>query len=511
MKIEKSPGLTESEKLLARLGEKTFLGLWTWPNIHYCRPGKPAKEVCDLLVVCGKHVIAFSDKDIEFPDSGDLELDWSRWNRRAVTDSVKQLNKVKRYLHHTDRLFLDAKGTKPHPFEVPSANDMSFHGVVVARGAAKRCKKHFGSIRGSLIQWPTEQEAAPPFVIGDVNPKGDFYHVFDEDCLDIILEELNTVSDFVSYLQEKERVARSGAKILAEGEEELLTYFIHNVVTSRGRSLDLPDDPEISKYGKLALQIREGNWDDYVSSPGRQAKVLADRAGQLWDDLISLFAGSILDGTVLDFGQPMELKDHEKGLRYMALEPRHARRHYGQAILEALDLVEPGQRHARILMSNPTEEECSTGYVFMQFPYHEDYTTYDEYRQERAAHLDAYLINVYVTYPFLARVIGIATEPHRVKTHQSSSEELMIIEPGERTEEILQEAKELSEKFEVMIAERMKLFAYQSHEYPISPRMVAPRIEENPFYNPQSNPHRGVGRNDPCPCGSGNKFKKCCL
>lgn len=26
-----------------------------------------------------------------------------------------------------------------------------------------------------------------------------------------------------------------------------------------------------------------------------------------------------------------------------------------------------------------------------------------------------------------------------------------------------------------------------------------------------SNPYRDVGRNDPCPCGSGKKFKKCCL
>jgi hypothetical protein len=25
------------------------------------------------------------------------------------------------------------------------------------------------------------------------------------------------------------------------------------------------------------------------------------------------------------------------------------------------------------------------------------------------------------------------------------------------------------------------------------------------------NPYRGIGRNDPCPCGSGKKFKKCCL
>jgi uncharacterized protein len=28
---------------------------------------------------------------------------------------------------------------------------------------------------------------------------------------------------------------------------------------------------------------------------------------------------------------------------------------------------------------------------------------------------------------------------------------------------------------------------------------------------PYVNPFRGVGRNDPCPCGSGKKYKKCCL
>ena len=28
---------------------------------------------------------------------------------------------------------------------------------------------------------------------------------------------------------------------------------------------------------------------------------------------------------------------------------------------------------------------------------------------------------------------------------------------------------------------------------------------------PAHNPYRDVGRNDPCPCGSGKKFKKCCL
>jgi Protein of unknown function (DUF1186)/SEC-C motif len=32
-----------------------------------------------------------------------------------------------------------------------------------------------------------------------------------------------------------------------------------------------------------------------------------------------------------------------------------------------------------------------------------------------------------------------------------------------------------------------------------------------PLATPAHNPFRDVGRNDPCPCGSGKKFKKCCL
>ncbi|AGI23326.1 SecC motif-containing protein [Pseudomonas sp. ATCC 13867] len=31
----------------------------------------------------------------------------------------------------------------------------------------------------------------------------------------------------------------------------------------------------------------------------------------------------------------------------------------------------------------------------------------------------------------------------------------------------------------------------------------------NHSHEPARNPLKDVGRNDPCPCGSGNKFKKC--
>jgi uncharacterized protein len=35
--------------------------------------------------------------------------------------------------------------------------------------------------------------------------------------------------------------------------------------------------------------------------------------------------------------------------------------------------------------------------------------------------------------------------------------------------------------------------------------------EARPIEGPVINPFRDVGRNDPCPCGSGKKYKKCCL
>jgi hypothetical protein len=35
--------------------------------------------------------------------------------------------------------------------------------------------------------------------------------------------------------------------------------------------------------------------------------------------------------------------------------------------------------------------------------------------------------------------------------------------------------------------------------------------EESEPEKPAANPNRNVGRNDPCPCGSGKKYKKCCL
>jgi hypothetical protein len=49
------------------------------------------------------------------------------------------------------------------------------------------------------------------------------------------------------------------------------------------------------------------------------------------------------------------------------------------------------------------------------------------------------------------------------------------------------------------------------HCFQPKPAAQPKRPQQPSRYVPELNPHRKVGRNDPCPCGSGKKFKKCCL
>jgi hypothetical protein len=68
-KIVRGSGTTPSEKYLAKLADKTFLNLWSYPNLFIDKMEggtSVGKELCDLLVVCGDDIIIFSDKSIEW-------------------------------------------------------------------------------------------------------------------------------------------------------------------------------------------------------------------------------------------------------------------------------------------------------------------------------------------------------------------------------------------------------------------------------------------------------------
>jgi hypothetical protein len=92
--IHRAEGVTAAERHLKRLADRSFLSLWSYSGVYrdqgHSVKGGDGKEICDLLVVFENHVIIFSDKDCAFPNTGNLELDWSRWFKRAIQKSAEQ-------------------------------------------------------------------------------------------------------------------------------------------------------------------------------------------------------------------------------------------------------------------------------------------------------------------------------------------------------------------------------------------------------------------------------------
>ena len=108
--VVKAEGVTPSERYLASVADKSFLNLWSYPTPFRDQQKSDqgdGKELCDLLVVCGRYIVIFSEKTIAWPN-GDLILAWSRWAKRAVRDSAKQAKGAERWItQFPDRIFLD--------------------------------------------------------------------------------------------------------------------------------------------------------------------------------------------------------------------------------------------------------------------------------------------------------------------------------------------------------------------------------------------------------------------
>jgi uncharacterized protein YecA (UPF0149 family) len=52
---------------------------------------------------------------------------------------------------------------------------------------------------------------------------------------------------------------------------------------------------------------------------------------------------------------------------------------------------------------------------------------------------------------------------------------------------------------------------YNADAWKVDPRRINAQKFLYSLYNKQKIKMGDVGRNDPCPCGSGKKFKKCCI
>ncbi len=441
-------GVTDSERHLGGLAEHTFLNLWSFQNLYIDKMiDGQGKELCDLLVVCGNQVIIFSDKSISWPP-GDLDVAWARWYKRAIQKSVDQVNGAARWLSQfPERVFLDGTCKQRLPLNLPPPEEMRLHGIVVARGAGDATRSSNGGVTGSLYVKGDAQNPSgdnrtpfPPFCVGDVNPDGMFVHVLDDGSLDIVLQELDTISDLTEYLSKKEELIRSGFLNSAQGEEDLVAHYLTHMISEHEHGFLGPDGGPLSPEAPLQLA---GTFSELTQHPQYIAKKQADEASYVWDRLIAMFGENLLAGTtIVHDGHARPFSDLERGVRYMALEGRFRRRLMGRGILGAL---EEARKHGKFVRSflpnlkNPKTGETAFFFFTLAPPEKEIEGGYERYRQVRADMLSTYALLLLQRFDNLPRVIGIATEapPKPGEESRGSSEDLILVENPEWTDELI--------------------------------------------------------------------------
>lgn len=460
MKIERADGVTPSEQYLKRLCDRAFLSLWSYSGVYRDQKqgGKgQGKELCDLLVVFDEHIIIFSDKYIEFHDSENAQVAWSRWYRKAVKESAEQIYGAERWIKaFPKRIFLDRDCARPFPIDFPNLDRAKFHRIIIAHGVAKSCKNYFDGGSGSLllnneiIGDNHVGDDCLPFSIGQVNTSKGYVHVFDDVTLDVILRTLDTVSDFVNYLEKKEKFLSGQIKVVVTGEEELLAFYLQRINKFGEHDFVLP------KESLNAFSLDEGFWDDFIKSPERKSQLEADRISYSWDALIETFNHHILNGTQ-HYAYPTEVTQQEKIVRFLARENRTQRRMLIKSIYELLAKTPP-DRHA-VRVSTPTHAG-DPYYVFLLLPRYEGQSE-DDYREMRLDVLYTYCMVTKYKFPAAKDIIGFATESGR---GEYGTEDLTYLDAREWTEESQEKAKEFHNK--IGLLKTVNQFHMKELEYP---------------------------------------------
>jgi hypothetical protein len=487
--LSRAAGVTPSERRLKQLCDRSFLSMWSYASVFRDQDsagGRDGKEICDVLVVFGDHVLIFSDKDCAFPTIPDVGLAWCRWYRRTVADSAKQIFGAERWIkEHPNRLYLDRKCTWPFPIPLPNASVAKFHRIVVAHGSGPACATYFRGGSGSLMIYSdlVGVDATHPFAIGFPDASGRLVHVLDDVTFQLLLRGLDTITDFVEYLARKEALFAAHRFVIATGEEDLLARYLRHV-DHRTKKHDFAFPTECD-----GVAIPEGGWNEFVRSSAALSQQHADRVSYAWDRLIEKLARDSKAQVLAEAVEHNKPGDAEPALRLMASEPRTARRLLAGSLIE---LINEGKGGRRVRLHNPPRPG-RPAYIFMTL-WRPEGVSLEDYRRVRLDMLEDHCRVAKLRLPDVRYFVGIATEP---KHRGAASEDLITFDSADWTNEDEQQAKSIQAEHGYLTS--IVRQGGQVREYPNE--SVRPPTPMDARRNP---------RNCSCRCGSGLKYKKCC-
>ncbi len=350
--------MNEPERITTEICSHSFLSFWTFANPVSEDNGE---ELTDVLAVSSPFVILFSVKDIDIAPIADLQVQSQRWLKRAIEKSYKQLYGAERVI--TNRLSRILTNDRKHviPFPVPAESILYRVGVSVGR--------------------------RPGFALPFGNFETGFVHFFDQHSFPRILHELDTITDFVDYLEAKQRLF-DGSKIARfRSEEDLLAVYLHN-----GRRF--PFDAGITQIQSLA-------WDELQRKPGFMKRKEQEKKSYIWDGIIEEFFRDASEGGLI-FGAGMA--ETEQALRAMSRETRFSRMALSDSIVDFVGFYRKRDEQLRARMSRA---QSGVVYVFVL----------DEHREnDRMQRIHELELRCFVArghFRDATEVVGIATNPYQ--------------------------------------------------------------------------------------------------
>lgn len=488
--IEKSGGVTETERLLAAFCERTFLKLWSYPNPHK----DDGHELCDLLAVFGDTVFIFFDRENKLPPvpEKDPQVLWDRWKRNVIERQVKTAHGAERYIRSGRPIFLDAKGAVPFPLAIDPAKSV-VHKIIVAHGAKEACELASSrNVYGSLAISYRETEGGPtqPFHI-EIDKRNPV-HILDSHNLPILLSELDTVSDFSAYLNEKERAIGALDALTYCGEEDLLGHYLLNYDDASKRHVIGPRQ-EREKFN--CVMIGEGEWHDFIETDLYKNTKNEDRISYFWDELIQRTCQNALNGTL---GGNSDLLRGPSAIFEMIKEPRFVRRGLAEKMLTAVEhFPDHPSQFTRQVTFLPSFEP-NVGYVLLQLRVPDGNKITDPaYREKRQTLLEIACGAAKNKFSYLTKVIGIGIDAPKF-AGGTSSEDFILLPCEIWTEEMRAYYEEQNAVWNFFGMPELRQFSDRVTRF-----VPLPQTRRGPTKSFK------VGRNDPCPCGSGMKFKRC--
>ena len=479
-----------AEIFLTKYCERTFLKLWAYPNPYKSQ----GDELCDVLAVFEEHVFIFSIKNISFNTEKTTNVAWERWRKKAIDASIRQVKGAEKWiLKNPEKIFIDAQCTKKLPVPIDAKN-CKIHRIVVAFGAEEACKNDSqNNMNGSLAICYTNSkdttklpETFAPFHL--ILPRDEVIHVFDSYNLEIILGELDTVRDLLWYFEAKENAIKKYNAVYHLGEEELLARYFSNF------------DEESHKHyiGKKnetgnIIGVKQGEWERFSKSGEYRRKKDANKESYLWDRLLQKTLQNALDGTLKHDGDVF--KD-ESAMIEMAKEPRLSRRSISKLMQNAIDRFPTNPKKLTRHLGCYSSYYPDRMYVFLQLqpPPNIDYTT--QYRPARLRLLEIACGVAKNKFSHLKKVIGIAIDPPNL--NQGVCEDFMWMDCENWTKKQAEyyEKENNETGFNLLGTDDLKIVTGKAHEFPPAPDHDGKKSKPE--------------RNQPCPCGSGKKYKKCC-